>query len=101
MAFRGLAALAAGLLAACSAAALQPMSVESGRFPEVTIECGGDPGLTERECEAWAEQMLSGGPMETTKLVLTFRSGNARCAADYFAADGLMLMTAAARCPAS
>ncbi len=45
--------------------------------------------------------MLSGGPMETTKLVLTYRSGNARCAADYFAADGLMLMTAAARCPAS
>jgi hypothetical protein len=37
--------------------------------------------------------------METTELVLNYRSGNARCAADYFAADGRMLMTAPARCP--
>jgi len=101
MAFRRLAALVAVLLAACSAAAPQSTTVEPGRFPGVTIECGGDPGLTARECEAWAEQMLSGGPIKTTKLVLTYRTGNARCAADYFAADGRMLMTAAARCPAS
>lgn len=98
MASRGLAALATLVLAACSAAAPQPFIVESGRFPDVTIECGGDPGLTERECEAWAEQ-ISTGPTETSKVVLTYRTGNARCAADYFSADGRMLMTAAARCP--
>ena len=44
------------------------MSVESGWFPEVTIECGGDLGLTDRECRAWAEQLLASGPIETTKL---------------------------------
>lgn len=101
MASRGHAALASLLLAACSAATPQPMTVESGRFPDVSIECGGDPGLTERECEAWAGQLLSTGPTETSKVVLTYRTGNARCAADYFSADGRMLMTAAARCPAS
>ncbi len=94
-------ALGAVLLVACSAAAPQPMTVESGRFPAVTIECGGDPGLTDRECRAWAEQLLGSGPIETTKLVLTYRSGNSRCGADYFSANGRMLMTAAARCPAS
>lgn len=77
------------------------MTVESARFPEVIIECGGDPGLTERECQAWAEQLLSDGPVGTAKLVLTYCTGNARCSADYFAADGRMLMTAAAHCPAS
>lgn len=74
----------------------QPLTVDSGRFPEVSIQCGGDPGLTERGCEAWAEQLLSSAPSETTKLVLTYRTGNARCAADYFAANGRMLMTVAA-----
>ncbi|MBW3613008.1 MAG: hypothetical protein KY392_04005 [Chloroflexi bacterium] len=78
----------------------QPMTVESGRFPGVTIECGGDPGLTEDECQAWAEQLLASGPSETTKLVLTYPTGNSRCAADHFSANGRMLMTAAARCPA-
>lgn len=99
MAFRGLAALGALLLVACAAAAPQPMTVESDRFSGVTIECVGDPELTDRECDDWAEQMLASGPIETTKLVLTYRTGNSRCAADYFAADGRALMTAAARCP--
>ncbi len=99
MAFRGLAALGAVLLVACSAPAPQLMTVESGRYPEVTIECGGDPGPTDHECQAWAEQLLASGPIETTKLVLTYRTGNSRCAADYFAVSGRMLMTAAARCP--
>lgn len=99
MASRGLATLAALLLAACSAPVSTPFTVESDRFPDVTVECAGDPGLTERECEAWAEQMVSTGPAETSKVVLTYRTGNARCAVDYFSADGRMLMTAAARCP--
>lgn len=101
MAFRGLAALGAVLLVACFPAAPQPMTVESGQFPEVAIECGGDPGLTERECQAWAEQILPSGPVGTTKLLLTYRTGNSRCAAESFAASGRMLMTAAVRCPGS
>ena len=100
MELRGLAMLAVVLLVACSTAGPQPMTVESDRFPEVTIECGGDPGLTESECVSWAEQLLSTGPMGTVKLVATYRTGNARCGADYFDANGRMLMTAAARCPA-
>lgn len=101
MVFRGFAALGAVLLVACSPAAPQPTTVEPGRFPEVAIECGGDPGLTGRECQAWAEQLLSSGPVGTAKLVLTYRTGNARCAAESFAANGRMLMAAAARCPGS
>ncbi len=96
MKLRGLAALASVLLVAC-----QPLTVESGRFPEVTIECGGEPGLTERECVDWAEQLLATDPVATARLVLTYRTGNARCAADHFAADGRMLMTAAGPCPPS
>lgn len=99
MASRGRAALAALLLAACSSPIWTSFTVESDRFPAVTVECTGDPGLTEPGCEAWAEQMLSTGPNETSRLVLTYRTGNARCAADYFSADGRVLMTAAARCP--
>ena len=100
MARRRLTALGCFLLVACSAAPPHPMIVESGRFPGVTIECGGDPGLTEDECQAWAEQLLASGPIDATRLVLTYRTGNSRCAADHFSADGRMLMTAAARCPA-
>ena len=99
MGARGLAVVGAVVLVACSAAAQRPMTVASDRFPAVTIECGGDAGLTEEECQAWAEQLLASGPSETTKLVLTYRTGNSRCAADHFSADGRMLMTAAARCP--
>jgi hypothetical protein len=95
MALRLLGALAIVVLTACS------MTVESARFPDVSIECGGAPGLTEGECLDWAEQMLSAAPVNTAKLVLTYQTGNIRCAADYFAADGGMLMTSAARCPAS
>jgi hypothetical protein len=101
MAIRGFAALCAVLLVACAAPTPMPMTVESERFPEVTIECGGEPGLTDRECQAWAEQLLESGPIETTRLVLTYRTGNSRCGADYFGANGRMLMTAAAVCPAS
>lgn len=95
MSLRVLGALAVVVLAACS------MTVESARFPDASIECGGDPGLTEGECLDWAEQVLSAAPVNTAMLVLSYRTGNARCAADYFAADGRMLMTSAARCPAS
>jgi len=96
---RLLATLGALLLAACAAANPPSVTVESTRFPGVTIECGGDPGLTERRCLTWAEQLLPGRPIETARLVLTYRAGNARCAADYFAANGRALMSSAARCP--
>lgn len=95
MTLRVLRALPVVVLAACS------MTIESARFPDVSIECGGAPGLSESECLDWGEQMLSAAPANTAKLVLTYQTGNARCAADYFAADGRMLMTSAARCPAS
>lgn len=99
---RRLGAVAIVLLAACSAPDVQPITVESDRFPGVGIECGGDPGLTESECLDWAVQLLSSGPKDTATLVLTYRDDeNARCAADYFAANGRMLRTAAARCPGS
>ena len=100
MALRALAVLATVLLVACSAAAPEPMPAEAVRFGGVSIECGGDRGLSEHECQAWGEELLSSGPIETTALVMTYRTGNSRCAADYFAAHGQMLMTAAARCPA-
>ena len=87
--------LAAVILAGCS------MTVESARFPDASIECFGGRALTEAECLDWAEKLLSTAPVDTAKLVLTYRTGNARCAADYFAADGRMLMTAAGRCPGS
>lgn len=99
MGVRGFAVIGAVVLVACSTPAQRPMTVESDRFPEVTIECGGDPGLTEAECQAWAEQLLASGPSETTRLVLTYRTGNSRCAADHFSATGRILMTASARCP--
>ena len=101
MAHRRLAAIGGLVLVGCSAAPPHPMIVESSRFPGVTIECGGDPGLTEEECQAWAEQLLASGPIDATMLVLTYRTGNSRCAADYSAVNGRILMTAAARCPAS
>lgn len=75
------------------------MTVESVGFPQLTIECGGE--LTEGECQDWAEQMLSSGRIESTRLVVTYRTGNSRRAADYFAATGRLLVTAAARSPGS
>ena len=92
---RVLGLLVAVVLAACS------MTVQSARFPDVSIECGGDTGLSENECLEWAEQVLSAAPVETARLVLTYRTGDARCAAESFAADGRLLMTSAARCPES
>ena len=92
---RVLGLLMAVVLAACS------VPVQSARFPDVSIECGGDPGLSESDCLEWAEQVLSAAPVETAGLVLTYRSGDDRCAAESFAADGRLVMTSAARCPES
>lgn len=99
-------------LSACSTssgdpASQMPVTVESARFPDVEIQCGGDFGLSEADCLNWAEQMLPAAPtrpsggvdLAVAKLVLTYRTGNRRCAADYFAADGRLVMTAAAVCP--
>lgn len=86
--------------------AQMPITVESALFPDVAIECSGER-LSEDECLKWAEEMLPAAPtrpsggegLAVAKLVLTNRTGNSRCAADYFAADGRLVMTAAARCP--
>jgi len=96
--------LGALMLAACS----MPTTVESELFPDVEIECGGDSGLSADGCLTWAEQMISaappraagGGDISVTKVVLTFRTGNSRCAADYFAEDGRLMTTMSTRCPA-
>lgn len=100
MGTRRLGAVAVVLLAACTMP-VQPMTIESEQFPEVDIKCGGEPGLAESECLDWAVQLLSSGPPDTATLVLTYRDGDARCAADYFAANGRMIRTAAVRCPGS
>ncbi len=99
-------------LAACSTPPTvppseMPITVESAQFPDIDIECRAETGLSTSACMIWAEQMLPAAPTKpsgaddvpVTRLVLTYRTGNSRCAADYFAADGRLVMTAAARCP--
>lgn len=95
-------------LAACSAGPpTPPIIVQSEQFPQVEIECRGEVGLTEEDCRQWAEVMLPAAPtrpaggqdLEVAKLVLTYRTGSSRCAADYLAADGRTVMTTAAACP--
>lgn len=95
-------------LAACSAGPpTPPIIVQSEQFPQVEIECHGEVGLTEEDCRQWAEVMLPAAPprpaggqdLEVAKLVLTYRTGDSRCAADYLTADGRTVMTTAAACP--
>jgi hypothetical protein len=99
--------LAALLLSACAPALQWPMTIESARFPEVVIECRGEPPLTQEQCLAWAESMLAPPLPEQLdkqgigRLVLTNRPGNSRCAADFYRAGGGLLMSASAVCPSS
>ena len=99
-------------LAACSTPPTappfeMPITVESAQFPDIDIECRGETGLSASACLIWAEQMLPAAPTKpsggddvpVTRLVLMYQTGNSRCAADYFAADGRLVMTAAAHCP--
>ncbi len=96
--------LGALVLAACS----MPTTVESELFPDVEIECGGESGLSADGCLTWAEQMISAAPpraaggedISVTKVVLTFRTGNSRCAADYLDKEGRLMTTMSTRCPA-
>lgn len=93
------------VLAAFGACWLVPggTSVESAKFPGVQIECGGEASLPANVCRDWGERALAGPGLAqgqaVTRLVLTFRTGNSRCAADFYGADGRLLATAAARCP--
>lgn len=77
--------------------------MESAKFPGVRIECGGDASLSDEACRDWGDMTLAGpGPAQgkaIARLVLTFRTGNSRCAADFYDAGGRLLATAAARCP--
>lgn len=100
--------VAAIVLAACSAGPpTPPIIVQSEQFPQVEIECRGEIGLTEEDCRQWAEVMLPAAPtrpaggqdLEVAKLVLSYRTGDSRCAADYLTADGRTVMTIAAACP--
>lgn len=100
--------VASFVLAACSAGAPPPpIIVQSEQFPQVEIECRGDVGLTEEDCRQWAELLLPAAPtrpaggqdLEVAKLVLTYRTGDSRCSADYLTADGRTVMSAAAACP--
>lgn len=56
--------LAVAVLTACS------MTVVSPRFPEVSIECVGDAGLSEDTCREWGEEMLRTAPVDTARLKL-------------------------------
>jgi hypothetical protein len=92
--------------AAIGACSLVPDGVsvaESSKFPGVRIECRGEARLPAETCRQWGEDLLGGpGPAQgrpVAKLVLTFRTGDSRCAADFFAGDGGLISTAAARCP--
>ena len=99
------------VLVACSTqsstpVARLPITVQSRQFPNIEIRCDGDIALPVGDCLDWAEKMLpaaptrpSGGDLPVAKLVLTYRTGTSRCAADYFAADGRLVMTMAAECP--
>ena len=96
-----------GMLAvtACSVFEPSPIRVESEEFPGIQIECVGEAGLSADRCRAWAEELLSGPaidqPEGVGRLVLTFRTGNARCAADSFTDGGPPIVTVAAVCPAA
>lgn len=89
---RLLGGLAVTVLTACSTTVVSP------RSPNVSIQCAGP--LPEDACRAWGEEMLRSAPVDTVRLELTYGTGNARCAAEYLAGDGRLLMSSAARCPA-
>ena len=74
--------------------------VRSLRFPAIEIECQGAAVVPIDACRAWGEKLLDGNPdfaARTSRLVLTFRQGNARCAADFYGANGTVEITASCR----
>lgn len=100
------------VLSACSTFSIKPVAqlpitVQSTHFPDVVIMCTGESGLSENDCRNWAEEMLPAAPtipaggvaIPVVKLVLTYRTGTSRCAADYLGADGRPVMTVTATCP--
>lgn len=114
MAVRAMGLFLGVVLSACSTLsskpiAQMPITGESEHFPDVEIMCKGDASLSEDDCRNWAGQMLLAAPtrpsggvdVPVVKLVLTYRTGASRCAADYFGADGRLVMTIAAKCPSS
>lgn len=94
--------LAALLANACGVIEPDKTVVRSLRFPAIEIECQGDAVVLVDACRAWGEKLLDGNPdfaARTSRLVLTFRQGDARCAADFYGANGTLVMTASAVCP--
>lgn len=76
-------------------------SIESRGLAEASVECVGEPSLSDAECQSWARRVFNEGPdrATVTRLVLTSRIGNARCAADFYGDGGALLLTAAIVCP--
>lgn len=94
--------LAALIASACGIIEPDKTMIRSPRFPTIEIECTGDAIVPIDACRGWGEGMLDANPefaAQTSRLVLTFRQGNARCAADFYVAGGTLLMTASAVCP--
>lgn len=95
-------AVSAALLCGCLEPPQTPFVVTSDLYPDLEIECGGERGLTPQACTSWAESMMDQrlpAAARATRLVMTYRSGHARCAADFYGADGTLLVTVAAVCP--
>lgn len=94
--------LAALIASACGTIESGKTLVRSPRYPAIAIECTGDAIVPLDTCLGWGEKMLDGSPEvvpQSSRLILTFRGGNARCAAEFYAANGTLVVTASAVCP--
>jgi hypothetical protein len=96
------------VLPACGTSPM-PITVRSDRFPEIEIHCQGEGGLTVDDCRKWGEEMLlalpslpDGEELDATRIVLTHRTGNARCTIDYQTGGVFRTaMTVAVSCPSN
>ncbi len=93
----------------CSAADFAPepsFETELNAYPNVRVECTGEHGLTVVACTRWAEDMLQAAPPVIPsigewdgRLVLIYRAGGGRCAADFYAPDGRAVASNSVPCP--
>lgn len=84
-------ACVAATVMACGPQPAATSEIRSGSFPAVVIECRAEITIGEDVCRAWGEKLLRGTPdlaVATQRLVLTYRGGTARCAADFYRASG-------------
>jgi hypothetical protein len=93
--------VAAALIGCGSGAAARP-EIRSAKFPGTVIECRAEIFIAVDTCRGWGEKLLAGSPDlagATNRLVLTYRGGTARCAAEFLGSSGAILGSAAAVCP--